>query len=304
MKLKSSLMEDVCILIPTLNEAETIGELVRRFRELGYSDILVIDGGSTDGTREIASREGARVVLQKGRGKGSAIIQALEMIDKEITVMIDGDGTYLPEDSFRLVEEVRKGADHVIGNRFADYEKGSFTFLNLIGNRILNILFSTGYGLPLNDILSGYRALRTKKIRELNLKQSGFEIEAEMTIESVRNGLRVVEVPISYRRRRGTKTKLNPIRDGMRIGLTIYRMMKVHNPLMYFGFLGIFMIFIGLISGIYVVVEWTKGITHSLLSVLTALFIITGFQIFMFGVISDLIVSLHRELMREIKKLK
>ncbi|MBC7110153.1 MAG: S-layer glycoprotein N-glycosyltransferase AglJ, partial [Archaeoglobi archaeon] len=283
--------------------AETIGELVRRFRELGFSDILVIDGGSTDGTREIASREGARVVLQKGRGKGSAIIQALEMIDKEITLMIDGDGTYLPEDAFRLIEEVRKGADHVIGNRFADYERGSFTLLNIFGNRILNILFSAGYGLPLNDILSGYRAFRTEKIRELNLKQSGFEIEAEMTIESLRNGLKVVEVPISYRRRKG-KTKLNPVRDGVKIGLTIYRMMKMHNPLMYFGFLGIFMMILGVISGVYVVVEWTKGITHSLLSILTALFIITGFQIFMFGVISDLIVSLHRELMRELRRLK
>jgi dolichol-phosphate mannosyltransferase len=297
-------MDDVCILIPTLNEAKTIGELIREFKEIGFKNILVIDGGSTDGTREIAEAEGARVVLQKGKGKGSAIVQALEMIDKEITVMVDGDGTYLPSEVFILIEEVRRGADHVIGNRFANYEKGAFTRLNFIGNKILNLLFSTGYGIPLNDILSGYRAFQTKKIKELELKQKGFEIEAEMTIESVRKGLKVVEVPISYKKRIGAKTKLNPLKDGVRIGMTIYRMMKVHNPMMYFGVLGLFIMFIGVLTGIYVVIEWMNHVTHYLLSVLTALLIIIGFQIFMFGVISDLIVSLNRELMKEMRKLK
>src|SRR3989337_2013022 len=113
--------DDVCILIPTLNEGKTIGGLVNEVRSMGFSDILVIDGHSTDNTVKNAESSGAKVVMQTGKGKGQAVSQAFELITKKYLVMIDGDGTYLPEEIDKILEPVITGiADHVIGNRFTN----------------------------------------------------------------------------------------------------------------------------------------------------------------------------------------
>ncbi|MHC1585187.1 MAG: S-layer glycoprotein N-glycosyltransferase AglJ [Candidatus Syntropharchaeia archaeon] len=294
---------DVCILIPTLNEERTIGKLVREFRGLGFSEILVIDGKSTDKTVEIAEREGARVVIQKGRGKGDAVQQAFGIIQNEVVVMIDGDGTYLPSDVTKLLKAIEEGADHVIGNRFGDYRAGSFRKLNRIGNKMLNRIFSFGYGIQLQDILSGYRALKMDEAKKLELNKTGFEIEAEMTIESVKKGLKIVEVPVTYLPREG-KTKLNPIRDGIKIALTMYSLVRTHNPLLYFGLIGALFMFIGLVSGIYIIWEWFKvpRVEHLPLTIFTTLMILSGIQFFIFALLSDFIISLQREIIREMRR--
>ncbi len=232
---------DVCILIPTLNEAATIGgELIKDFKKEGFSNILVIDGNSRDGTAQIAEAEGARVVLQTGRGGkgGQAMIQAFGLIECPYVIMVDGgDGTYLAKEAPFLLKPVLEGtADHVIGNRLEKYSPGAFTKLNLIGNRLINTLFDTVYGVQLRDILSGYRAFTLESIRELELNKTGFEIETEISVECVLKKQRVEEISITYlpRSKKGA-TKLNPVKDGIRIGSTIYRLAKVHNPMFYFG---------------------------------------------------------------------
>ncbi|MDQ1275966.1 MAG: dolichol-phosphate hexosyltransferase [Euryarchaeota archaeon] len=288
---------DVCILIPTLNEATTIGELIKDFKKEGFSNILVIDGNSRDGTAQIAEAEGARVVLQTGKGKGQAMIQAFELIESPYIIMVDGDGTYLAKEAHSLLEPVLEGkADHVIGNRLNKYSPGAFTKLNLVGNRLINTLFDIVYGVELKDILSGYRAFTLESIRELELNKTGFEIETEISVECILKKQRVEEVSITYlpRSKKG-ETKLNPIKDGIRIGSTIYRLAKVHNPMFYFGIIGFVFIIAGLFTGTYVVIEWFRDVTHVLLSSLTTLFIIFGLQMFIFGMLSDLIVTLHRQ---------
>ncbi|AAM07673.1 TPA: S-layer glycoprotein N-glycosyltransferase AglJ [Methanosarcina acetivorans] len=288
---------DVCILIPTLNEAATIGELIKDFKKEGFSNIFVIDGNSRDGTARIAEAEGAKVVLQTGRGKGQAMIQAFELIESPYVIMVDGDGTYLAREAPSLLEPILEGrADHVIGNRLEKYSPGAFTKLNLVGNRLINILFDIAYSVQLRDILSGYRAFTLESIRELELNKTGFEIETEVSVECVLKKQRVEEVPITYlpRSKQGA-TKLNPVKDGIKIGSTIYRLAKVHNPMFYFGIIGFVFILAGMLTGTYVVVEWFSDITHVLLSVLTTLFIIFGLQMFIFGMLSDLIVTLHRQ---------
>ncbi len=295
---------EVCILIPTLNEEATIGKLIKEFQSEGFSNILVIDGNSHDHTREIAETLGARVIIQSGKGKGQAVQEAFGVIDEKYVVMIDGDGTYLTNDVHAILEPMLQGrADHVIGNRFANYEPAAFTRLNLLGNRILNKLFGFAYGTWLEDILSGYRGFTQKAIRSYELNKMGFEIETEIAVESVKKDLNTVVVPISYvTRHEKAATKLNPLQDGIKIGSTIYRMAKMHNPMFYFGIMGGVLVLAGIVTGTYVVTEWFQGTTRIPMTILTTLLVLTGFQMFIFGMMSDLIVSLHRETMRSIRR--
>lgn len=295
--------DDVCVLIPTLNEAGSIRGVIEGFRSMGFQDILVIDGHSTDGTPDLARGAGARVIVQSGSGKGQALLEAFGHIDKEYIVLIDGDGTYLPSEVDRLLDPLMRGrADHVIGNRFSNLRGGSLKRLNLVGNWLINLLFGIIYGVRLRDILSGYRAFTRSGISSLDLSVSGFEIESEITIESLKKGLRIVEVPITYLPRAGgTRTKLSPLRDGPKIMLTIYRLAKTQNPLFYFGLMGAIFGSVGFLLGLYVVRDWLNGrVEHIPLTILTAILIIVGFQLFLMGIQGDMMATMHREVMREL----
>jgi len=296
--------DEVCIFIPTLNEAPTIAELIGEFKERGFRHILVMDGHSTDGTPDIARAAGAVVRTQTGRGKGNAIIEAVAIIDKPYVLMLDGDGTYAPDDAERMLDPLGLGFDHVIGDRLAGPEGEAFTRLNLLGNQILNLMFKLAHGRDLHDILSGYRAFTLPSIRQMTLKESGFEIETEMAVEAVRHGQRITVVPVRYLARPGTATKLNPLQDGAKIFSTIYRLAKMNNPIFYFGIIGLFISLAGSAIGVYVVLEWFRNIEHLPLTILTVLLITIGFQIFMFGVISDMLLGFHRETTRQIEQLQ
>jgi dolichol-phosphate mannosyltransferase len=296
--------DEVCVLIPTLNEAPTISAVVREFRDLGYNHILVIDGKSTDNTVKIAREAGANVRTQSGSGKGNAIIEAFEIIEQPYILMLDGDGTYSAKDAEKMLTPLFLGFDQVIGDRLINAEEGAFSRINLFGNHMLNILFKIAHSRDLHDILSGYRAFTNLAIHQMNLKEKGFEIETEISVEAVRNGQRIMVVPIRYLSRPGTATKLSPFHDGIKIVSTIYRLARVNNPMFYFGLMGVFTSILGILVGIYVMLEWFKNIEHIPLTILTVLLIVVGIEIFMFGMISDMLLVFHREIVREIQLLQ
>jgi dolichol-phosphate hexosyltransferase len=296
--------DEVCILIPTLNEAPTIGNVVREFKALGYNHILVIDGKSTDNTVKLAREAGANVRTQSGKGKGNAIIEAFEVIEQSYILMLDGDGTYSSKDAEKMLTPLFLGFDQVIGDRLINAEEGSFSRLNLFGNHMLNILFKIAHSRDLHDILSGYRAFTKLAIHQMNLREKGFEIETEISVEAVRNGQRTMIVPIKYMRRPGGATKLSPFHDGIKIVSTIYRLARVNNPMFYFGLMGVFTTLLGLLTGVFVLLEWFKHIEHIPLTILTVLLIVVGIEIFMFGMISDMLLVFHREIIREIQLLQ
>jgi dolichol-phosphate mannosyltransferase len=294
----------VCILIPTLNEGPTIGSLIEEFKALGFQNILIIDGHSTDATQQIAKKAGARVIEQSGKGKGTAIIQAFGLIEQPYILMIDGDGTYAPEESEKILPPLFLGAAQVIGDRFTSENRSSFSWLNYTGNQLLNRLFKVAHGRYLNDILSGYRAFSTESVRQLQLKETGFGIETEISAEAVRNKQDIRIIPVSYRKRTGTPTKLKPFHDGIKISTTIYRLAKMSNPLFYFGLIGLIIMLVGLFIGAYVLLQWLNQIEHIPLTILTMLLIVVGFQIFMFGVLSDMMLAFHREIIHEMQTLR
>ena len=291
--------DDVCVLLPTFEEAETVETVVSEFRNAGLGRVLVIDGGSTDGTRELARDAGARVVEQSGTGKGQAIREAVrEHVEAPYVLMADADATYDAGDAEAMLEPIRTGAaDHVIGNRFADMRPGAMTRLNRIGNRLINAAFRVIHGEGFADILSGYRAFTRESFLELHLSADGFGIETEMAVECVKNRVPVAVVPITYRPRPGgSSTNLHPIRDGGVIFLELYRKAKTNNPLFYFGSVGALSTTAGAVMAAYVLYRWiVHGVGHEIIAVGAAGATILGIQLLVFGFLADMILSLHRE---------
>ena len=296
--------DDVCVLLPTMDEAATVGDVVSASREAGFETVLVVDGGSDDDTREIARSAGARVVRQSGRGKGQAVREGVEKIEEPYVLMADGDGTYRPVDADVMLQPLFDGrAEHVIGDRFADMEAGAMTRLNAVGNRLINRAFATVHGRDLKDILSGYRAFTRESFDRFRLKADGFGIETELAVECVRNGVSTAVVPIRYEARPGgSETNLHPVKDGGRIFLTLYRLARMNNPIFYFGSVALIGTLIGIAIGGFVGYEYfVRGISREVMALLSAFFILLSVQLLMFGVLSDIIVSVNREQSRRLE---
>ncbi len=289
--------DEVCVLIPTYNEAETIGQVVEGFRVEGFEQILVIDGGSDDDTQRIARESGAEVITQSGEGKGQAVREAVGLIEQPYVLLVDGDSTYRPDEAKRILDPLLAGeADHVIGDRFADMKPGAMTRLNKAGNRVINTAFRFIHGRDLQDILSGYRAFTRHSFQRLSLSADGFGIETEMSVECVKHDVRTAVVPITYEPRpEESETNLRPFRDGGNIILRLYQMARTNNPIFYFGSIGMVSLLTGIGLAAFVAYRWiARGINHDVIALASGVALLFGIQLIMFGVLSDLIVAANR----------
>jgi len=295
---------EVCVLIPTLDEAETIGDVVDDFRAEGFESILVVDGRSSDDTREIAREHGADVITQSGSGKGQAVREGVAHAEEPYVLMLDGDGTYMAKDAPVMLEPLLNGdAEHVIGDRFADMEAGAMSTLNGLGNSVINRAFAFIHGYDYRDILSGYRAFSVESFERMHLSADGFAIETEMAVKCAKHDIETRVVDITYLARPdASDTNLRPFRDGARIIFALYKLAKTNNPLFYFGSVGVVSTLAGAITAIYVAVEWfTVGVSHNIMALFSAFTVLLGIQLLMFGVLSDLLVTLHREQLRRLE---
>jgi dolichol-phosphate mannosyltransferase len=198
----------VTIVIPSKDEAGLIGEIVDSVRP--YGDVLVIDGHSTDATREIAQAHGARVVLDGGRGKGQAIRQSLKEATTEIVVFIDADGSHDPKDIPALVAPIAAGeADMVIASRGkggSDELHGTIgQFIRYVGSQLIMLAINYRWDVRLSDSQNGYRAIRRDVGLALDLQSNLTTIEQEMLMRALKRGYRVTEIAShEYERRWGT----------------------------------------------------------------------------------------------------
>ncbi len=199
----------VTVVVPTKNEEGMIGEIVDSVRP--YADeVLVIDGHSSDKTRDIAVQHGARVELDGGKGKGEALRRSMEVASSEIVVFIDADGSHDPKDIPSLVGPIKADkADMVIGSRGkggSDELHGTLEqFIRYSGSQIIMLAINYRYGSRLTDSQNGFRAIRRDVGRKLGLKSNLTTIEQEMLMRALKLGYRVDEVPThEYERRWGT----------------------------------------------------------------------------------------------------
>jgi len=247
--------EDVTILIPTLNEEEAIGGVIRELRECGYTRILVIDGYSTDRTVEIARENGAEVVYQVGHGKAAAIRTGLELVKTPYALVMDGDGTYDPRDIERLLRAaVEHECDEVIGYRA---NRENIPLVNRVGNKLISSLLSLLMGRRIKDPCSGMYLLKMDMVRNLEITATGFDVEAEIVAQVMSFG-RVMEVPVNYRRRIG-RSKLSSLKAGFRIIWTTIKLGWLYNPIFTFSAIGSIL---GLVGAIIMIWQLTLRYIH------------------------------------------
>lgn len=187
----------VTVVIPTKNEEGLIGEIVDSVRP--YGEVLVIDGRSTDRTREIAEAHGARVVLDGGKGKGQAIRQALGETTNDIVVFIDADGSHDPKDIPALVAPIAAGnADLVIGSRGkggSDELHGTLgQFIRYVGSQLIMLAINYRWNVRLTDSQNGFRAIRREVALKLDMQSDLTTIEQEMLMRALKRGYRVDEI--------------------------------------------------------------------------------------------------------------
>ena len=221
---------NISILLPALDEAETIGRVISKIpkqelTDLGYKvDVVVVDGHSKDGTCEIASAMGARLLKQKGIGKGNAVQTAFEEFNGRYLFMLDADDTYDPREILQMLPPMEAGTyDVVMGSRLNGIiEAGAMTKLNFIGNVALtqtaNILFPNGH--KVSDVCTGLWGFTDEVIHALDLESTHFDIEAEMYAKCVKSGFNVGEINIKYGRRPNSN-KLSALKDGAKIWLRL-----------------------------------------------------------------------------------
>jgi glycosyltransferase involved in cell wall biosynthesis len=245
----------VSVVIPCLNEAETIAECVALSRgvldESGYDgEVIVVDNGSTDGSGELARAAGALLVDEPRRGYGSAYLAGLAVAQGDYIIMVDADLTYDFAEIPRFVEELEHGAQMVIGNRMQNIKPGAMPLLSRIGNPLLSGFLNVLHRTNVRDVHCGMRALRRDVLPVLNLRTVGMEFASEMVIRATRERLDVREVPIELHPRVG-ESKLSPFRDGWRH----LRVILVYNPTFLFLLPGAVMLAVGSLITLLVFAE-------------------------------------------------
>jgi glycosyltransferase involved in cell wall biosynthesis len=270
----------VSVLIPCLDEAETIAECVTSAREVleenGLEgEVIVVDNGSTDGSGELARKAGALVVEEPRRGYGSAYLAGLAAARGDYIVMVDADLTYDFGEIPRFVQELDGGAQMVVGNRLEGVQPGAMSWLSRVGNPLLSGFLNVLHRTNVRDVHCGMRALRRDVLPVLNLRTVGMEFASEMVIRATREELDVREIPIELHPRVGT-SKLSPFRDGWRH----LRVILVYNPNFLFLLPGAVMLAVGSLVTLFVFVEvpiFGRGLyTHSL--IIGCLLILLGVQ--------------------------
>jgi glycosyltransferase involved in cell wall biosynthesis len=216
---KNQQTKKITVVIPTKNEAENIKEVFPNIPDF-VDEIVVVDGNSTDGTREeiIKYRKDTKIIIEKPSGKGAAIRTGLKNATGDLIIMMDADGSHDPREITGLLEPVLNGYDVSKGSRLLPGGgSADFTPFRKLGNQIFVSMVNTLYGSEYTDLCYGYRAFKREALEKMYCSSNGFEIETEQSILMKKAGLKIKEVPSFEDRRKNGNSNLNAFRDGWRI---------------------------------------------------------------------------------------
>ena len=255
-------MSKIAVLIPCYNESMTISKVVHDYKEaLPEAEIYVYDNNSTDKTDELAREAGAIVKYEYRQGKGNVIRSMFRDIDADCYLMIDGDDTYPAENARQMCDLVlNKGVDMVIGDRLSStyFTENKRPFHN-VGNKSVRFLINRIFKSNVKDIMTGYRAFSRQFVKNFPILSKGFEIETEMTIHALDKNFLLEEVPVEYRDRpEGSVSKLNTIRDGTKVIMTIFRLFSEYKPLKFFSLISAFLSILGTAFLIPVLIDYFR----------------------------------------------
>ena len=298
---------ELTILMPCLNEAETIGTCIRKAKSfLDRSgirgEVIVADNGSSDGSEHIARSEGALVVPVSERGYGAALLGGLAAARGKITIMGDADDSYDFANLDSFVEMLRKGYDLVLGNRFLGrIDPGAMPFLNrYFGNPLLSFIGRCFFGTKCRDFHCGIRGFNTERIRHIGLQTQGMEFASEMIVRAALARYRIEEVPTRLKKDgRSRPPHLRPWRDGWRH----LRFLLLFSPRWLFLYPGSLLVSVGvlltflLVQGPFFIADIGLDV-HSLVA--GSFLIIIGMQSISFGLIARRYAAAHGFLPRSV----
>jgi glycosyltransferase involved in cell wall biosynthesis len=241
----------LAVVIPCYNEEKTIGKVISDFQKyLPEAKIYVGDNNSTDKTAQFAKEMGVCIIEDMRKGKGNMMQTLFKVVEADYYILVDGDDTYFPEEANLLLQPLFENrCDTTVGNRHFNEQYASLNSRKFhgFGNKLVIELINKLFNANLSDIMSGYRGFTRNYVKSLPIISSGFEVETEMTLNTLENNFRILEVPIKYQERpEGSFSKLNTFSDGYKVLLSIIHIFKDYRPLFFYSIFASVSLFIGL----------------------------------------------------------
>ena len=286
----------IAVIIPCYNEQPTVARVIEGFAEgLPEAVVYVYDNNSTDDTAEVARRAGAIVRPAALQGKGNVVRRMFADVEADIYVMIDGDDQLDPADARTLVDTLlAENLDMVTGIRAGDAHRTG----HASGNRVMTGLVGGLFGRRISDVFSGYRVLSRRFVKSFPVISEGFEIETELTVHALELKMPIGERTVGFRSRpEGNPSKLNAVRDGLKILFTIGRLVQRERPLAFYGIIGIAnaVLSIGLAIPLFITFIETSTVPRFPTAILCSAIMLVAFLAFTAGLILDTVTHHRRE---------
>lgn len=292
----------VAVLLPCYNEEAAIGETVAAFRRhLPRAKIYVYDNNSKDRTAERARAAGAEVRVETMQGKGNVVRRMFSDVDADVYILCDGDCTYDAAAAPKLIATLLEGHSDMVTARRVESGAATYRPGHRFGNRLLTGLVAAFFGERTKDMLSGYRAFSNRFVKSFPALSRGFEIETELTVHALELRMPIVDIDTDYfARPEGSVSKLNTIRDGVRILKTILALVKEERPFEFFSAVSaaLALLALALVSPIVVEFLGTGLVPRLPTAILASAIMIVALMALVCGLILETVTLGRREMKR------